>query len=110
VFILVSYDIPDDRRRTRVMKALQDYGAHVQYSVFECELSVEDYRRLRERLKKLINRREDNVRFYVLCEQDLKKRRVWGVERVETGVQPWYLVRVGGEGAAGRHSRRRRTK
>lgn len=93
MFVLVSYDIPDDRRRVRVMKALQDFGAHVQYSVFECQLSAADYRRLRERLKKLINRREDNLRFYVLCEQDVKKRRVWGVERVEPGVKSWYLVR-----------------
>jgi CRISPR-associated protein Cas2 len=68
MFVVVSYDIPDDRRRTRVMKALKDFGAHVQYSVFECELSAEDYRRMRERLIRLIDRRKDSLRFYVLCE------------------------------------------
>jgi CRISPR-associated protein Cas2 len=93
MFIAVSYDIPDDRRRTRVMKALKDFGTHVQYSVFECELKEEDYKRMRERLDKLIDRKEDSVRFYVLCQEDLKKRRIWGVKRAEATPNPWYLVR-----------------
>ena len=92
MFIVVSYDIPDDRRRTKVMKALKDFGQHVQYSVFECELKQTDYRRLRQRLKKLVNPRQDNIRFYVLSQEDLKKRLVWGVERGEVDVKPWYLV------------------
>jgi CRISPR-associated protein Cas2 len=92
MFIVVSYDIPDDRRRTRVLKALKDFGAHVQYSVFECELKAEDYRRMRERLAKLINRKEDSVRFYVLCQEDVKKRRVWGIKRAEPKPRDWYLV------------------
>lgn len=93
MFIVISYDIPDDRRRTKVMKALKDFGQHVQYSVFECDLKRDDYARLRQRLKKLVNPRQDNVRFYVLSQEDLKKRRVWGVERTEVDVRPWYLVR-----------------
>ncbi len=92
MFVVVSYDIPDDRRRTRVMKVLKDFGAHVQYSVFECELSTEDYRRLRTRLIQLIDRRKDSLRFYVLCEQDVKKRKRWGIERVEADLRDWYLV------------------
>lgn len=93
MFIVVSYDIPDDRRRTRVMNTLKDFGARVQYSVFECDLKAEDYRRLRQRLNEVVNRREDNVRFYVLCQEDVKKRRVWGVERKEAKLQTWYLIR-----------------
>jgi CRISPR-associated protein Cas2 len=41
MFYLVSYDIPDDRRRTRLAKLLKDYGGRVQYSVFECLLNQE---------------------------------------------------------------------
>lgn len=92
MFIVISYDIPDDRRRDRVMKALKDFGMHVQYSLFECELKPEVYTRLRERLMKLVDKKEDNIRFYTLCQEDVKKRRVWGVERVETTVRPVYLV------------------
>lgn len=39
MFYLISYDIPDDRRRVRVAKTLKDYGDRVQYSVFECILA-----------------------------------------------------------------------
>ena len=93
MYIVISYDIPDDRRRTKVMKALKDYGRHVQYSVFECELKPEDFKRLRERLKPLISPEQDNLRFYSLCQEDVKKRRVWGIERTEAELKAWYLVR-----------------
>ena len=41
-FVLVCYDIPDDRRRTKVMQTLLDFGRRVQYSVFECDLKAKD--------------------------------------------------------------------
>jgi CRISPR-associated protein Cas2 len=97
MFVIVSYDIPDDKRRSQVMKTLKDYGAHVQYSVFECELKPEIYRRLQEQLQEIINKEEDNVRFYVLSQEDLKKRRVWGQERTEVEVRPFYLIKRGSE-------------
>jgi CRISPR-associated protein Cas2 len=91
MFVVVSYDIPDDRRRTRVMKALKDFGQHVQYSVFECDLRREDLDRMRRRLKDLIQTEEDNVRLYFLCGQCLPKMRAMGKERVEQ-VKGHYIV------------------
>ena len=38
MFYLVSYDIPDTKRRTKLAKTLEDFGDRVQYSVFECIL------------------------------------------------------------------------
>jgi CRISPR-associated protein Cas2 len=38
MLILVSYDVPDDRRRTRLAHALKDFGERVPYSVFEYRL------------------------------------------------------------------------
>jgi CRISPR-associated protein Cas2 len=92
MFIVISYDVPDDKRRTKIMKTLKDFGQHVQYSVFECNLKRDDYGRLRRLLKELLNPQQDNVRFYQLCEEDARRRRVWGVERGGVEVQPWYLV------------------
>lgn len=74
------------------MKTLKDFGLHVQYSVFECELKDDDLRRLRQQLKKLINPRQDNIRFYYISRDDAKKRQVWGVERNKFEVKPWYLI------------------
>ena len=77
-FVVVSYDIPDDRRRNRVCKLLKDYGERVQYSVFECMLRPDDLKRLRERLKPLLVLEEDDVRFYRLCQTCRRKATVWG--------------------------------
>ena len=68
MYIVISYDIKDDKRRTKIHKALKNYGAWVQYSVFECHLSEQEYRALRRRLEPLIQIEEaDSIRFYGLC-------------------------------------------
>ena len=55
VFVVVTYDIPNDRRRLKVMKTLEGYGDRVQYSVFECLITNATYGQLRQRLGKLIS-------------------------------------------------------
>lgn len=67
MLILVSYDIPDDRRRTRLAHLLKDFGTRVQYSVFECRLTEEQTARLRNRMAALIAPEEDSVWLYRLC-------------------------------------------
>jgi CRISPR-associated protein Cas2 len=67
VLIVVSYDVPDDRRRLRLAKALLDFGRRVQLSVFECLLESEQVDRLRARVEKLIDLEEDRVRIYRFC-------------------------------------------
>lgn len=69
MFVVVSYDIVDNKRRRKVMKTLEGHGERVQYSVFECQLEARQIARLRRRLMKLIKAEEDDVRFYLLCEQ-----------------------------------------
>lgn len=65
--VVIAYDIPDNRRRLRVMRLLQDHGQRVQKSVFECDLAPRHYAALRARLEALLHPREDNVRYYPLC-------------------------------------------
>lgn len=67
MFVVVSYDVVDDRRRLKVAKALTDYGRRVQKSVFECDLDERRYLRLKETLDRLIHHEEDSVRYYQLC-------------------------------------------
>lgn len=76
--LVVSYDIPDDRRRAKVCRLLKDFGERVQYSVFECYLRPEDRRRMGKRLKPLLVLEEDDVRFYRLCETCRRNAAVWG--------------------------------
>lgn len=67
MFVVVSYDIPEDKRRTKIHNLLKSYGQWMQYSVFECQLTPTQYAKLRSRLAKLIKPDQDSVRFYFLC-------------------------------------------
>jgi len=66
-FFVITYDIPDDKRRLRVARLLERYGERVQYSVFEMYLSSAEWRRLRIRLLRVLQLQEDQVRIYRLC-------------------------------------------
>jgi CRISPR-associated protein Cas2 len=69
MFVVVSYDIPDNKRRRKIMKTMEGFGYRAQYSVFECRLTAQQLARLRERLEALIVEEQDDVRFYLLCKQ-----------------------------------------
>lgn len=71
-FLVVSYDIVSDRRRRKVMKALEGFGVRVQYSVFECLLTSAQITDLQRKLKKLIEK-DDSVRFYFIGAEDVKR-------------------------------------
>jgi len=64
---VIAYDIPSDRRRTKVHKLLCGFGQWTQYSLFECYLSERELVQLRHRLDRLLKEGEDSVRFYPLC-------------------------------------------
>ncbi|MGH8583295.1 MAG: CRISPR-associated endonuclease Cas2 [Gammaproteobacteria bacterium] len=70
MFVLVCYDITDDRRRCRVGSELENFGCRVQYSVFECHLEEPQLQELKARLLALIDYQEDHVRYYALCPKD----------------------------------------
>lgn len=44
---LVCYDISDDKRLRKVFQTMRGYGDHLQYSIFECQLTSTDLVRLR---------------------------------------------------------------
>ncbi|HID95431.1 MAG TPA: CRISPR-associated endonuclease Cas2 [Candidatus Latescibacteria bacterium] len=67
MFVVVSYDIVDDRTRVRVMKCLKNYGMRVQKSVFECLITEGQFLELKARVQRLINADQDSVRYYDLC-------------------------------------------
>jgi CRISPR-associated protein Cas2 len=68
MFLVVSYDIPEDKRRTKVHSVLKSYGQWMQFSVFECDLTPTQYAKMRSRLAKLIKPDTDSIRFYFLCQ------------------------------------------
>ncbi|RKY04682.1 CRISPR-associated endonuclease Cas2 [Candidatus Poribacteria bacterium] len=78
MFVVVSYDIRDDKRRQKICDELKNYGDHVQYSVFECDLTEEQIKELQSRLGKLINRRQDSIRYYFLCGRCASRIQIQG--------------------------------
>jgi CRISPR-associated protein Cas2 len=70
---VIAYDIPDDRRRTKVHKILSGFGTWTQYSLFECFLSKKELVLLKSKLAKHIKETQDSVRFYPLCAACLDK-------------------------------------
>lgn len=79
--VLVSYDISDDRRRTRLAHVLKDFGERVQYSVFECNLEEAPLARLQARVGALIDAERDSVRIYRLCAECAGRLEVKGKGR-----------------------------
>ncbi|MBV9707207.1 MAG: CRISPR-associated endonuclease Cas2, partial [Chloroflexi bacterium] len=39
---VIAYDIPDDKRRTKIHKLLLGFGVWTQFSLFECFLTRKD--------------------------------------------------------------------
>lgn len=70
---VIAYDIPDDRRRTKVHQILVGFGKWTQYSLFECFLSKRELVLLQAKLAEHLMAREDSVRFYPLCANCVEK-------------------------------------
>jgi len=83
---VIAYDIPNDRRRTKVLKILRGFGQWTQYSVFECFLSAKELILLHDRLRKQIRPDEDSVRFYPLCRTCCNKVETVGGAKPENPV------------------------
>jgi CRISPR-associated protein Cas2 len=63
---LVCYDICDDKRLRKVFQTMRGWGDHLQYSVFECQLTDMDLVRLRAELSAIVHHTEDQVLFVYL--------------------------------------------
>jgi CRISPR-associated protein Cas2 len=70
---VVAYDIPDDKRRTKIHKILQGYVTWTQYSLFECFLTRKQLVLLQSKLSEHLVAKEDSVRFYSLCASCVSK-------------------------------------
>jgi len=63
---LVCYDITNDKRLRRVFKTCTNFGDHLQFSVFECDLNASEKVQLESALSDIIKHDEDQVLFIEL--------------------------------------------
>ena len=73
---LVCYDISDDKRLRKVYKTMRNWGDHLQYSVFECQLTPIDIARCRHELNQIIHHDLDQVLFVDLGPTEGRGERV----------------------------------
>ncbi len=88
MFILVAYDVVDNRKRTRLAKTLSRFGSRVQKSVFECQINDQQYLKMKELIEKEIDHEEDSVRYYLLCSRCSSNIQIsgWGTVREDEDV------------------------
>jgi CRISPR-associated protein Cas2 len=63
---LVCYDIANDKRLRRAFKTCRNFGDHLQFSIFECDLTPKEKVELESQLSQVINHDEDQVLFVSL--------------------------------------------
>lgn len=78
---VISYDISVDKLRKKISDTLSNYGKRVQYSVFECDITIKQFEELYEKLTLLVAKDEGgSVRFYNICARCQEKITILGVE------------------------------
>ncbi|HYZ71984.1 MAG TPA: CRISPR-associated endonuclease Cas2 [Chthoniobacterales bacterium] len=72
---IVCYDVADPKRLRRVFKVCKDFGQHIQFSVFECDLTPSEKLQFEEKLGDEIKREEDQVLFIRLGPAEQRGQR-----------------------------------
>jgi CRISPR-associated protein Cas2 len=91
---LICYDISDEKRLRRVFKICKDYGLHLQYSIFECDLSQIEKMEIQQKLAAEINACEDQVLFVELGPTESRgERAIFAIGRPYISIDvPCYVV------------------
>ncbi len=90
---VITYDIENDRVRSKVSELLEGAGFRVQKSVFECLLAPDDLDRLVARIGRLAEGRGGlDVRVYRLCASCFADSFGLGEVEAGSGAEPWVVV------------------
>jgi CRISPR-associated protein Cas2 len=89
--IVVVYDIPENKRRERLRKALRRFGNAVQKSVFECDLSARQIESMERVIRGIMDASADNVRYYKLCQACTREVEVFGGRRPATVLKAYVV-------------------
>ncbi|AAD36859.1 CRISPR-associated protein Cas2 [Thermotoga maritima MSB8] len=84
MYVIMVYDV-NEKRVAKILKIARKYLKWVQNSVLEGELSPGKYEKLKLEVSRLIDEKEDSVRFYVMDSQKVFNLETLGVEKGEDG-------------------------
>lgn len=80
MFVILVYDIAE-KRVAKVLKKCRGYLYWVQNSVFEGEITEAKLKKLKEELKRIIDKEEDSVVIYYLRTTKYSSREVIGQQK-----------------------------
>lgn len=63
--VLIIYDIVEDKRRSKMVKCLEQYAHRVQKSAFEGQLTEKQYKKLVTQAPRYISKQTDSLRIYI---------------------------------------------
>ncbi|MGF1531102.1 MAG: CRISPR-associated endonuclease Cas2 [Puniceicoccaceae bacterium] len=78
MLIVIAYDICDPKRLKRVAETCMNFGVRVQYSVFECRLTAEQFNALWEQVCHIAERDEDRIVAYPIFANASQNIRTFG--------------------------------
>jgi CRISPR-associated protein Cas2 len=85
---LLIYDIPDDRRRTKIADACLDYGLdRIQYSAFTGDISRNLQEELFQKVVRLLGKKPGNIQLIPVCGKDWGERMVHSAVAQKDGEQ-----------------------
>jgi len=70
---LITYDITEPKRLTRLHKFLKEFGLNTQKSVFECDIDDEAIKKIRVYCRDNLDIADDSVRIYKICNRCINK-------------------------------------
>lgn len=81
MFVIVYYDV-NEKRCTKMLKICRKYLKHVQYSVFEGEISPANFEKMTSELKKnMIPEEDDSLVVYKFRSMNYSERLVYGLDK-----------------------------
>lgn len=89
-FVLVIYDIVDNKKRLKLSKYLLGYGIRVQKSAFEMMVTKEKYNKLIRELPAYVEEGEDSIRLYKILGKGQMK--AWGRENLEEEIEEVVII------------------
>lgn len=82
MYLIVVYDI-NEKRVNKVCKFLRTYLYWVQNSVFEGDVTNAGFEKIKTRLKKIIDEKEDSIIFFKMPSGKDIDKEILGIERNE---------------------------
>lgn len=89
MFLVVTYDITENKRLKKMHKFLKNFGVPVQYSVFECDLNREQIRSMTQGADEIMDLKEDALLIYAVCRECRHKTQVIGQGEVWVDSEWW---------------------